>query len=165
MEEELIKIRIMLPETDWHNCVSETLWTKPVDNNQYELRNSPLFADDLSYGDIVYAENRRWKWFSCFKFVTGRSGHSTYRVVLEEKSTLKDFEDYIKPLNEIGCSTEGFHERQFAVDVPNTTNIFEAFNLLQKGEEYGVWFFSSAHIGHIVDDCWSITSPHSPSTP
>lgn len=150
MEERLIKIRIPLPETDWHTYASETLWTKQVDINQYELRNSPFFVDDLSYGDIVYAEIEDENDFPIYKFVTQRSGNSTHRVVLEEKSTLKDFENYIKPLNELGCSTEGFHERQFAVDVPNTTNISEAFNLLEKGEQDGVWFFSSAHIGHSV---------------
>src|SRR3954468_10899353 len=125
--EGLVKIRILLPETDWHSYASETLWTKPVGNNCYEIRNSPFFVDDLSYGDIIYAEIEDENDFPLFKFVTQRSGHSTYRIVLEEKSELKDFEYYINPLNELGCSTEGFHERQFAIDVPSTTNIFEAF--------------------------------------
>ncbi len=150
--EELIKIRICLPKVDWHSYASETLWTKPVGDNQYEIRNCPFFADDLSYGDIVYAESEDENDFPVFKFVIERSGHSTYRIVLEENSSLKDFEKYIEPLNKIGCSTEGFKERQFAVDVPHTTNIYVAFDLLQKGEINGVWFFSSAHIGHQVDN-------------
>ncbi|MEP6467393.1 MAG: DUF4265 domain-containing protein [Parafilimonas sp.] len=150
--EGLIKIRIPLLKTDWHSYASETLWTFPLGDSQYELRNSPFFANELSYGDVVYAEIEDEGDFPLFKFVVTRSGHSTYRIVLEEKSTLKDFEKYIKPLNEIGCSTEGFKEQQFTVDVPDTTNIFEAFKLLQVGEDEGIWFFSSAHVGHPINE-------------
>ena len=149
--EGLIKIRISLPEKDWHSYASETVWTEPIGNSQYKLRNSPFFAYDLSCGDTVYAEIEDENDLPLFKFVTNRSGHSTYRIVLEEKSTLEKFEEYIKPLSEIGCSTEGLHGRQFAVDVPETANIYEAFKLLQKGEDEGIWFFESSHIGHQVN--------------
>jgi hypothetical protein len=150
--EGLIKIRIPLPKTDWHNYASETLWAEPISSNLYKLRNSLFFADNISFGDTVYAKIEDENDFPVFKFITERSGHSTYRIVLEEKSTIKDFEEYIKSLNNIGCSTEGFKERQFAVDVPETTDIYEAFDLLKKGEENSVWFFSSAHIGHPSND-------------
>ncbi len=59
---------------------------------------------------------------------------------------------YIKGLNDIGCSTEGLHEREFSVDVPGDTDISQTFDLLQKGETDGVWVFSSLHIGHFVEE-------------
>lgn len=145
--EGLIKIRIPLATSDWHDFASETLWAAPIGNSQYVLHNAPFFADDLSYGDTIYAEVEDDD-FPVFKFVTVRGGNSTYRIVLDAQSTKEDFEKYIKPINELKCSTEGMHERQFALDVPAETNIYEVFDLLTKGEEDGIWFFSSAHIGH-----------------
>ncbi len=79
--EGLIKIRIVLPECDWHQFVSETLWTEPIGGSKYVLRNSPCFAENLSYGDTVYAEIEDEDTFPVFRLVTDRGGHSTYRIV------------------------------------------------------------------------------------
>jgi hypothetical protein len=139
-EIEAVKIRILLPKTDWHQYSAETVWTIPVGINQYTLDNSPFFTDDLSYMDTVYAEKESEGDFPVFKYVVSRGGHSTCRVVLSEETSLEKFEQYFKPLDEIGCSYEGFQKKQFAVDVPAETNIDHVFELLEKGKEDGVWF-------------------------
>lgn len=143
-----VKIRITLPLCDWHDYSAETLWATPIGNNEYILDNSPLFANELSYMDTIYAETENENDFPEFKYVTKRGGHSTYRVILENTTTLEKFNEYIKSLNDIGCTFEGFKERQYALDVPPETDINKAFELLQIGENDVVWFFESSHIGH-----------------
>ena len=144
-----VKIRITLPFTDWHDYSAETLWATPIGNNEFVLENSPFFANELSFMDTIYAEVKEENDFPEFKHVTKRGGHSTYRIVLENATTLEKYNEYIKPLNDIGCTFEGFKERQYALDVPPETDINKAFELLKIGESDEVWFFESSHIGHI----------------
>jgi Domain of unknown function (DUF4265) len=146
-EKEFEKIKITLPKSDWHEYLSETAWAKPIGDNQYILESSLFFADGLSYQDIVYAEPVGDN-FPEYKYVIRRNGHSTYRVFLKEGTTPEQFEEYFQSLGEIGCSYEGFHERLYSVDVPDQTDIRLAFDILNQGEEKGLWFFSSAHVGH-----------------
>jgi hypothetical protein len=143
-----LKIRITLPLSDWHDYSAETLWATPIGDNEYVLDNSPLFANELSYKDTIYAVTENDNDFPEFKCVTKRGGHSTYRIILESTTTLEKYSDYIKPLNDIGCTFEGFKERQYALDIPPETDINKAFELLQIGEKDKVWFFESSHIGH-----------------
>ena len=78
-------------------------------------------------------------------------GHSTYRIMMPSKRGAENnpiFEEYWKPLEEIGCSFEGFDATIIAVDVPPQTDIYKAFNLLQAGEDDGVWSFEEGHCGH-----------------
>ena len=143
-----VKIRITLPLSDWHNYSAETLWATPIGDNEYILDNSPFFTNELSFMDTIYAVVEEGNGFPEFKHVTKRGGHSTYRIVLQDTTTLEKFNEYIKPLNDIDCTFEGFKERQYALDVPPETDINNAFELLKIGENDEVWFFESSHIGH-----------------
>jgi len=49
------------------------------------------------------------------------------RIFLEVETPLEKFNEYIKPLNAIGCTYEGFKERQYALDVPSDTSISKYF--------------------------------------
>jgi hypothetical protein len=50
-EKHLAKIRIDLPEDDAYRA--ETVWALPLGGALYELRNSPWYAYDLNWGDVV----------------------------------------------------------------------------------------------------------------
>jgi Domain of unknown function (DUF4265) len=149
-EEQLKKIKIILPQADWHQYAAETLWVNPIGNGKYVLENSPFFANGLSYKDTVYAEYDENEGFPVFKEVIERSKHSTYRIFLSEGKSYEEFEKYFDPLFEIGCTYEGMHNTHFSVDVPAKTDVMKAFEVLKKGEEDGIWFFESTHIGHDI---------------
>ncbi len=151
-EEQLEKIKVVLPEADWHQYSAETLWANSLGEGKYVLENSPFFADNLSYKDTVYAEHGPDEGFPIFKKAVERSQHSTYRIFLLECRPLEEFEKYFDALNKIGCTYEGLHKTHFSIDVPPETDIMEVFNLLQKGEDDGIWYFESAHIGHDVSN-------------
>jgi Domain of unknown function (DUF4265) len=145
--DEFIKIRIVLPETDWHEFGSETLWAMPIGNGHHVLQNSPFFAEDLSYLDTVYVELEDENDFPVFKFVVNRSGHSTYGLVIDESIDFTKFQEYILPIIDLGCSFEGMQSVRFSLDVPATTNIYQVYDLLKRGEEEKKWVFYSLHIG------------------
>jgi hypothetical protein len=151
-KEQLKKIKILLPTADWHQFAAETLWVNPIGDNKYVLENSPLFANDLSHKDVVYAEYEKEEGFPVFKKVIERSKHSTYRIFLLAGKSLQEFENYFEALHKIGCTYEGIHSTHFSVDVPAETDIMKAFDLLKIGEEDGIWFFESTHIGHDIDN-------------
>ncbi len=146
------KIKIILPETDWHHYAAETLWVNSLGDNKYVLENSPFFANDLSYKDSVYAEYDKNEGFPVFKKVIERSKHSTYRIFLTEGESFENFERYFNPIFEIGCTYEGMNNTHFSVDVPAGTDVMKTFELLKKGEKDGIWFFESTHIGHDIDN-------------
>lgn len=151
-ETQLEKIKIILPEADWHQYAAETLWVNPLGDGKYILENSPFFANDLSYKDTIYAEYDEDEGFPVFKKVLERSKHSTYRIFFLEGKKLDEFEKYFDALLKIGCTYEGMHNTHFSVDVPAETDVMEAFNLLKKGEVDGIWFFESSHIGHDISN-------------
>ena len=152
MNKQLEKIKIVLPEADWHQFAAETIWANPIGNGKYILENSPLFANDLSYKDIVYAQyEEKEEGFPVFKKVIESSKHSTYRIFFSKEKNLDEFEKYFDALFKIGCTYEGIHSTHFSVDVPAETDVMKAFDFLKKGEEDGIWFFESSHIGHNID--------------
>ncbi len=146
---ELIRVTISLEPCDWHSHGSETVWAVPSVDNQFILRNIPFFACGLSYDDTVKAvEDSEGVWQ--FARVARRGGHSTYRLFVTNASVLCRFQEFWVPLSQLGCTLERATERLFAIDVPPNADIHRAYELLQAGEEAGIWDFEEAHLGHVL---------------
>ena len=59
----------------------ETLWATPLDNDLYRLENSPFFAYDVSWEDVVEALREAPEGFQVFQRVVERSGNRSLVTV------------------------------------------------------------------------------------
>ena len=126
-QREMVKVSTNLPSSDWHSHALENLWAEPLGNDRFRLQNVPFYVQD----------------------VRERGGHSTYRLYLKGVTvTSEAFTRFWKPLEAIGATFEQADDRLLAIDVPDTADIYEAYALLQGGEEAAVWDFQEGHCGH-----------------
>lgn len=147
----LTKVFFELDTNDWHGNESESLWAEPVSSNRYRLRNTPFFAKDVSFEDVVFARQQAGNLI--FESISIAAGHSTYRILLEKNLPNAEFSKYWNPLEALGCSYESADRTKtlmLAVDVPPSVNIYEVYSLLEKGEKDGVWSFEEGHCGHAL---------------
>lgn len=148
--DQFVKVAINLPASDWHSHALETMWAEPVSADRYRLQNVPFYAYGLSFDDVVIARQIGGQLY--VQDVVERGGHSTYRVFLAQDVNRDEsrFQQTWAPLQEIGVTYEQANARLLAIDVPDTTDIVQAYKLLQRGEEAGVWDFEEAHCGHAL---------------
>ena len=157
MSMELRKIRFYINPAEWHGRPSETLWAEPVEKAAssaiFRLRNSPFFAEGVSFLDMVSAIPDRDGNGLEFSGVIERSGHSTYLILVPADST--DFAENWRILEDLGCRYEsttlarkGGKKILYAVDVPPETDIDAVYERLSDGERDGVWTFQESHVGH-----------------
>lgn len=145
----LVKINFPLPEEDHaHGVVAENLWAKPLSEGIYRIENTPFYAYGVSYQDVVAAEENNGK--LVYRGVESRSGHSTYRILLQypEGYTDPNFNVAWAPLADLRCTFEVAKSRWLAIDVPDSTDVFAVYALLEEGERSGLWTFEEGHCGH-----------------
>jgi hypothetical protein len=157
MSMELRKIRFYINPAEWHGRPSETLWAEPVEETAssatFRLRNSPFFAEGVSFLDMVRAKPDRDGDGLEFAGVIKRSGHSSYLILVPADSV--DFAENWKVLEDLGCSyesktlvTRGGNKILYAVDVPPEADIYAVYESLSDGERKGMWTFQEGHVGH-----------------
>jgi Domain of unknown function (DUF4265) len=150
--EQLVKIRFEVDPKDWHGHGGEFLWASPADSarGEFEVLNSPFYARGVSFKDVVKAspsgDGRTFE----FERVIRRSGHSTYRLLVEPGAP--NFQTYWAMLEQRGCSYESGpidmnigRRDHYSIDVPPSADIHEIYRLLEKGERDGVWDFEEGH--------------------
>lgn len=150
MARQLVKVHFELDAKDWHGHGGEFLWAAPVDNapEQFRILNSPYFTCEINYEDVVKARSTRDEMVFEFERVMERSGHSTYMLIAETDTP--KFPTYLSTLEEKGCSYEsmdfGMDRRQLlSVDVPPSANIYEVYDILERGKSEGVWMFQEGY--------------------
>ena len=140
---EMVKLRIADGES------TETVWAVPLTENTFVLRNLPFFVYGYAFDDVVYAEKASDEFPTAVRVVT-RSGHSTYRVFLTGATTsIEDVPNW-QALREIGCTFERGTENLYAVDIPPTSDIHQAYAALELGESSGFWRFEEGFCGHVT---------------
>jgi hypothetical protein len=155
MEHSLVKVQFQLDPSDWHGHASEALWAEPVGVGSlvFCIANSPFFTRGVSYRDIVRARASGSGTLFDFTDVIERGGHSTYMILAPPDDPRVG--QYWGLLSDKGCSYESMHinlsmgrRLLYSVDVPSTADIYEVYDLLQRGENAGVWDFQEgyAHI-------------------
>lgn len=144
---QLVKLTLALEPDAWHGSTTETLWVEPVGSGQYRLANVPFFAFGLSLRDVVLAHEEGGR--LVFSSALRRGGHSTYRLLVKP-ARQQDFPEFWDPLQASGCTFEQGKGNLFAVDVPESANIFDVYKLFEAGEKAGVWSFEEGHCGHSI---------------
>lgn len=143
MSEEKVKIKIMLPGSDWYTFKAETIWATPLGENLYRIENPPFFADNISYQDVIFAAEHEG--YLLFKSLRQRGGHSTYRIMPAGGVSIEAVKAYLEPLRQLGCTYALYQGHQFSLDAPNAGIAAEADALLNKGEKEGVLIFEASH--------------------
>ncbi|WFU15946.1 DUF4265 domain-containing protein [Bradyrhizobium sp. CB3481] len=153
MKNSLIKVRFELDASEWHGHGTETLWAMPMPGSEwpnFQINNSPFFATGINYLDVVAAKPTGHDQIFDFVTVTERSGHSTYMLLMQLAEARTGV--YWGMLERMGCSYESAQislsigERLlYSVDVPPTADIYEVYEMLERGENEGVWLFQEGH--------------------
>jgi hypothetical protein len=146
MSTDLVRLVFVLKPDAWHGNATERLWAEPLGNHRYRLRNSPFYAYGVSFEDIVVGKELEGDIY--FESVVIYGGHSTYRLKLEGSRIEQPFVQAWEPLASLGCSYE--EGPVLSVDIPSSTDIHAAYELLQAGAAAGVWDFEEGHCGHPV---------------
>ena len=153
----LVKVRFQLDRSEWHGYDTEALWAEPIGTagEAFVLRNSPCHVRGVSFLDVVAAAFNATDGVYEFRHVVARGGHSTYMVISHLGKA--EFDGHWNELQAIGCSYEsGAFRTQagpamlYSIDVPDTTDIHAAYELLEEGERLGLWGFQEGHCGHDV---------------
>jgi hypothetical protein len=153
MNESMVKIDFELDPQEWHGQSHEGLWAEPAqlakDATVFTLRNSPFFAKGVSFMDIVVAYSTSKLGRFRFHHVIQKGGHSTYRLLVDKANT--DFPDWWSRLQHLGCTYESTHfdnRLLYSVDVPDTTDIYAAYDILMQGTNNLIWIFEEGDVGH-----------------
>jgi len=88
------KVLFRVPDGDGGTNV-ETLWAVPLGEDRYELANSPFYAYDVSWEDIVFAPFNEEEAIPTFSSVVRRSGNRTVRVIFEVPASSGNASDVV----------------------------------------------------------------------
>jgi hypothetical protein len=114
-DDGLVKIYIELPQSSEFG--SESFWAKPLGDDLYKIRNSPWYAYDLHFYDVVRAIPDEPDGKPKILEVVRRGGHKTLRVFFDQSLTQAQQLRLLKKLQ----VWKAFHEHAgghfWAVDV------------------------------------------------
>jgi len=157
MSEERERVYFKLDPGDWHGQPNEGLWGERVEGSHsgtvYRLMNSPFFTRGVSFLDIVRAAPRQDGTGLQFSGVLDHSGHSTYMLLVP--MIAPEFDSYWEKLKVLGCTYESTtwnislgKKILYSLDIPDSTDIYAVYSVLEDGERKGIWLFQEGHVGH-----------------
>ena len=113
--DDLTKIGVALPPGS--HAAEEGLWAKPLGMGLFEVRNTPLLAYDLHWGDVVSCTEPEGERPQMVK-VVHRSGHKTLRVLFAERCPRSQVRVTLDHLTDVGAMHWPGWQRYYAVDIP-----------------------------------------------
>jgi len=140
-----IKVQFSVDPNDQRGVKTESLWAERVGPGRFRILNSPFFLFGISADDVVEAKEVDGD--LRFQRVVSRGGHSTYRIFLQHDRTIKDadFTTYWEPISGLGATFENADDHFVAVDIPPGKEVAAIYELLDKGEQDGIWAFEEVH--------------------
>ncbi|MEO1037486.1 MAG: DUF4265 domain-containing protein [Pseudomonadota bacterium] len=106
-------------ESEDGSCDVETPWATPVGDDLYRVENSPFYAYEVSWLDIVRAPYSEEEERPLFSEVVEKSGHKTIRVIFDPPVEDGNESDAVlRELVEIGCTYEGATRSYICIDIP-----------------------------------------------
>jgi hypothetical protein len=123
LEKPLTKIYVDLPR-HWATG-GESMWALSLGDDLYEIRNTPFYAYDLNFLDVVRAVSPSPDVKPHVLAAVRRSGHETLRVFFNEPIEESRRIAILDDLSRFGVSYEGSSPRYFALDVKPGSSVAE----------------------------------------
>ena len=96
------------------NIAEETLWIEKKGDNRYQIKNTPFFAPNIAFNDIISVEDDEGILY--YDDILKTSEHSTVQLIVLKDEQIKNI---IKNIEKFGCSWEGINNQKLlAVDIP-----------------------------------------------
>lgn len=146
MEENMVKIKIPLPEDNLAGADTESVWAEPQGDGTYKIKNVPFYAKGISCEDVVEAEPQDEA--LVFKRVVRHNGHSTYQIYASGGRTAPDVLVLIGTLQKMHCDIEPATDKLVGVDVLPEADIYKVYETLEDAERNGKIDFQEGHCGH-----------------
>jgi hypothetical protein len=103
--------------------------------DNYKLDNSPFYAYDVSWEDVVSAPFSSDEGHPTFERVVSKSGNRTVRVIFETPLESGNQSDQLlQGLVALGCSYEGASPKYVSVNIPPGVELEAVRNYLIEGE-------------------------------
>jgi hypothetical protein len=110
----------------------ETLWAVALGNNLFRLDNSPFYAYDVSWQDIIEATEEAEDFYE-FVHVVEKSGNRTLRIIFQNFSgNDEQGKQILSDITNLGCSYEGANSKLISITIPSTVNFESVVNYLSK---------------------------------
>lgn len=144
--ENLIQLTFKLTKEQIGNdpISTETLWCEKV-HDFFKVKNIPLFIDGISYDDVISVMPVEEGYsIDCIK---KPSKNSTIWIFVHEPTAGGII---ISALKSLGCGIEsGAVKKYYALNVPESINIQDVYDLLDGGEEVGAIDIDYPSIRHL----------------
>jgi hypothetical protein len=115
VEPGLVKVSVDLHDDD--GPATESFWAEPLGGDLYRLRNTPFYAFDLNFLDVVRAVSQEPDAVPTVVSVQRRSGHKTLRVLFAETTSESNVNAALGRLNDAAVNHERAWGRFYALDV------------------------------------------------
>lgn len=140
--ERLTKIRIDLGTSD-SSIEGESFWAEPFGGQLYRLRNTPFYAFDLHFGDIVRAIQKSPGQMPTIREVVERSGHKTLRVIFTDQASEPETARILVELNDRATNHERAQGRLYALDVRPEADYQAVCDYLWNLEQRGLLHYET----------------------
>ena len=128
------RVKIEFRVVDGDNVNVETPWAKRLGDNLYELDNSPFYAYNVSWKDVIEALPAADGMLE-FKKIIRKSGHKTVRVIFDPPVNKSEASKTILDgMVDMGCSFEGANPAYIAVDIPPEVDLLKVREYLIKAK-------------------------------
>jgi hypothetical protein len=117
---------------------SESMWARPLGDGLFELDNSPFYAYDLNYKDVVYAVAMHPDQKPLVRRVERRGGHRTLRARFGDSVPKPHRALLLKGSDRHGVTWEGADHRLFSLDIPPEGNYQAVCDQLWRWEQEGL---------------------------
>jgi hypothetical protein len=134
--EDLVKVVVDLPN-HWAKS-GESMWAKALGNELYELHNSPFYAYDLNYLDVVYAVAPSPDQKPLVLRVARRSGNRTLRALFADHTVKPERLLLSKSLDRYGVTWEGADYKLFSLNIPEGGDYQATCDRLWEWEQSGL---------------------------
>ena len=110
---------------------TETLWATSLGQDLYRLENSPFYAYNVSWQDVVLAPPAGENNFPTFQRVVETSGNRTIRVIYETPVGGGEVPDQVnQALNQLECSYEGADKTYLSYNIPPGVELGKVVQIL-----------------------------------
>ena len=135
--EELEKILLELPVDHWSGNTAERVWAKPLGNREYEVRNTPWYAQDVNWGDVVRCEGLSLADLPIVREVVRPGGHRTLRAYfLTTQDSERDA--ILDELMQLGAMHENADGKMYSLDLEPDVDLDQVVRYLKEKEAAGV---------------------------